>query len=344
MLDPSPMKTDVAAKEYRGSRSLQPEWARQSHLWIGFPGSPSEWPVALTEAQRQAAAFASAVAKHGQPTILIARTADDVSLARSLASPTVEICLEHFGDIWLRDTAPIGVSAVDGSRMLADFQFNGWGGKFQMPGDEDIGARLAATTGLPCHHVPIIFEGGAIDTDGTGLFVTTEQCLLNPNRNPSLDRRQIETILAGSLGLSSMLWLGDGLLNDHTDGHVDNLARFVAPGILAVPQASNDDDPNIAIYADAAARARAFGLEVAPMPSVGRYEIDGHIVPASYMNFCVTNDTVIVPQYGSANDKAALDALAPYFPDRAIVGLPSDAILRGGGSFHCMSMHLPSAD
>ncbi|MCW2387625.1 agmatine deiminase [Sphingobium sp. B11D3B] len=248
-----------------------------------------------------------------------------------------------FGDIWLRDTGPIGLLGPNGSRALVDFDFNGWGGKFQMPGDEDIGARLAATTGLPCRHVPIILEGGALDTDGTGLFVTTEQCLLNPNRNPTLDRKQIETILAGTLGLSSMLWLGDGLLNDHTDGHVDNLARFVAPGVLVVPQASTEDDPNTAIYADAAARARAYGLEVATMPSVGRYEIDGHIVPASYMNFCITNGAVIVPQYGAPNDQAALDALAPFFPGRAIVGLPSDAILRGGGSFHCMSMHLPAA-
>src|SRR5690606_29367279 len=116
--------------------------------------------------------------------------------------------------------------------------------------------RLAATTDLPCRHVPLVLEGGGVDTDGTGLFATTEQCLLNPNRNPTLDRRQIETLLAGALGLSNSLWLGDVLANDHTDGHIDNLARFVAPGILAVPQATSTDDPNNAIYIDAAARAR----------------------------------------------------------------------------------------
>ncbi len=152
-----------------------------------------------------------------------------------------------------------------------------------MAGDQDIGARLAATTGLPCRHVPLVFEGGAIDTDGTGLFVTTEQCLLNPNRNPTLGRAQIEALLAGALGLNNMLWLGDGLAHDHTDGHVDNLARFVSAGILAIPKATTDNDPNAAIYADAEARARAFRVEIAHVPSVGRYEIDGEIVPASYL-------------------------------------------------------------
>ncbi len=319
------------------------EWVSQERIWVGFPGESSEWPIQRHEAQRQAADFAVTAAVGGQSVTLIARNTADLALARRLTLPEVEVRLEPFGDIWLRDTGPLCTIAADGARALVDFDFNGWGGKYLMPGDEDIGARLAATTGLPCQHVPMIFEGGAIDTDGTGVFVTTEQCLLNPNRNPTLDRKQIETLLAGALGLSTMLWLGDGLHNDHTDGHIDNLARFVAPGILAVPIATDPLDPNAAIYADAADRARAFGLEVAPMPSVGRYEIDGAIVPASYMNFCITNGAVIVPQYGAPNDQAALDALAPFFPERAIVGLPSDAILRGGGSFHCMSQHLPAA-
>lgn len=325
------------------SHSLPPEWAPQTHLWIGFPGNPAEWPTALAEAQQQAAVFASAVASNGQAVHLLARTSADHEQAASLVSPAVTVVHIPFGDIWLRDTAPIGLVSAEGARALVDFDFNGWGGKFLMPGDEDIGARLAAMTGLPCRHVPMVLEGGAIETDGTGLFASTEQCLLNPNRNPMLDRRQIETLLAGALGLANMLWLGDGLINDHTDGHIDNLARFVAPGVLAVLQATTDDDPNAAIYADAAARARAFGLTVAPIPSVGRYAIDGQIAPASYMNFTIANAAVIVPQYGAPNDQAACDALAPFFPGRTIIGLPADALLRGGGSFHCMSQHLPAA-
>ncbi|MBO9669776.1 MAG: agmatine deiminase family protein [Sphingobium sp.] len=325
------------------THKLSAEWALQERLWIGFPGDPVEWPAALPRAQEEAAGFASAVAAQGEATILVARTESDAARARALASSAVEVVHMPFGDVWLRDTGPIGVIDREGNRALADFDFNGWGGKFDMAGDQDIGARLAATTDLPCRHVPLIFEGGAIDTDGTGLFVTTEQCLLNPNRNPSLGRAQIEALLSGALGLNNMLWLGNGLEHDHTDGHVDNLARFVSPGILAIPKATTDNDPNAAIFADAEARARAFGVEIAHIPSVGRYVIDGEIAPASYMNFTITNHAVIVPQYDAPNDAAALDALRPFFPDRAIVGLPADAILRGGGSFHCMSMHLPAA-
>lgn len=319
------------------------EWALQERLWIGFPGDPAEWPISLLAAQQQATAFANVVANGKQAVTLLTRCETDLATACILTAPSVEVLHVPFGDIWLRDTGAIGVVGRNGARALADFEFNGWGDKYRMPGDEDIGTRLAASVGLPCAHVPMIFEGGAVDTDGTGLFVTTEQCLLNANRNPTLDRRQIETLLAGALGLSSMLWLGNGLLNDHTDGHVDNLARFVAPGVLAVPQACSDDDPNAAIYVDATARARAFGLEVVPMPSVGRFELDGAIAPASYMNFCITNHAVIVPQYDAPNDQAALAALAAFFPSRDVVGLPSDALLRGGGSFHCMSQHLPAA-
>ena len=320
------------------------EWAPHEWTWIGFPTFPEEWPGAFDAAREQIAAFAKALRADGkgEEVRLVCANDGDAEIARSLAGPDVTIVTQKLGDVWLRDTAPIAVMRGH-ERALVDFGFNGWGGKYQMPGDEDIGARLAATTGLPTSSQHWIFEGGAVDTDGTGLFVTTEQCLLNPNRNPDLDRGKIETLLAGSLGLSEMLWLGDGLLNDHTDGHVDNLARFVAPGVLALPEASTDDDPNAAIYADARARAKAFGLEVASIPSPGRVLVDGEVIPASYMNFYIGNAAVIVPIYGQPNDLAALDALKPFFPGREIIGLRSDAILSGGGSFHCCSQQMPLA-
>ncbi|MCE7796833.1 agmatine deiminase family protein [Sphingobium sufflavum] len=320
------------------------EWALHDWLWIGFPGDPAEWPQGLAEAQAQVAAFARAVHAdgRGESVRLVARTEGDAAHARPLAGPGIDVIVEPFGDIWLRDTGPIGTLS-GAHRALAGFGFNGWGGKYDMPGDQDIGTRLAASTPLPFRQQPWVCEGGALDTDGTGLFVTTEQCLLNPNRNPSLDRGQITTLLTGALGLSDMLWLGDGLLNDHTDGHVDNLARFVAPGVLAVPQATTPDDPNTAIYDDAAARAAAHGVEVARLPSVGLHRIDGDIVPASYMNFLIGNAAVVVPLYGAPNDGAAVEALKPFFPGRDVVGVPSFALLRGGGSFHCCSQQMPSA-
>ncbi|MEJ7935129.1 agmatine deiminase family protein [Sphingobium sp. AN558] len=319
------------------------EWASHDWVWIGFPTNPAEWPGAFDGARRQIADFASAVHADGrgeEVRLVVANEADALA-ARALVDPGVTIIVQPLGDVWLRDTAPIAVTGPDG-RALVDFGFNGWGGKYRMPGDEDIGARLAAMTGFPTSTQNWIFEGGAVDTDGTGLFVTTEQCLLNPNRNPDLDRGKIETLLAGSLGLSDMLWLGDGLLGDHTDGHVDNLARFVAPGVLAIPLATTDDDPNAALYADARSRAKAHGVAVADMPSPGLVLVDGEAIPASYMNFYIGNAAVIVPVYGQPNDRAALDTLRPFFPGRDIVGLPSDAIVSGGGSFHCCSQQMPS--
>ncbi len=320
------------------------EWAPHDWTWIGFPTNPDEWPGAFDGAREQIAAFANALhaGGEGEEVRLVVAHDEDARVARDLVDAAVCIVVAKLGDVWLRDTAPIAVLNGTGGRALVDFGFNGWGGKYRMPGDEDIGARLAATTGLPTSTQNWVFEGGAIDTDGTGLFVTTEQCLLNPNRNPDLDRGKIETLLAGSLGLSDMLWLGEGLLNDHTDGHVDNLARFVRPGVLALPVATTPDDPNAAIYADARNRAKAHGLEVADIPSPGLVLVDGEPIPASYMNFYVGNAAVIVPVYGQPNDQAALDALRPFFPGREIVGLRSDAILSGGGSFHCCSQHMPS--
>jgi agmatine deiminase len=245
--------------------------------------------------------------------------------------------VEPFGDIWLRDTAPI----VTGDGTARDFGFNGWGGKYDLVGDSDIGARLAAARGLPAVVSDWVLEGGAIDGDGSGLIVTTEQCLLNPNRNAGMDRADVEARLAADLGIGRVLWLGDGLRNDHTDGHVDNLARFVGLNRLAIPL-PEADDPNAAVYADAARRAEAFGVEVVRLPSPGRVENeDGDIVPASYMNFYIGNAAVVVPVYGKAHDAAAVAAIGALFPDRDAVGLRADAILTGGGSFHCISQQLP---
>lgn len=320
---------------------MPPEWHRQDTLWIGFPHLAEEWSGVIDRAQEQIAAFASAVAATGQDTRLIVRDAANAARAAALVSGQVTLEQRVYGDVWLRDTGPLVVS--DGSARAARlFGFNGWGEKYLMPGDQTIGADLAASVKLPATRADWVLEGGALDGDGTGLVATTEQCLLNPNRNPHLTRADLEMRLARDLGFNRVLWLGEGLINDHTDGHVDNLARFVAPNRLAVPRATGADDPNAAIYADAAARARDFGVDVAQVPSPGRFERAGMIQPASYMNFVVTTHAVIVPIFGTAHDADGVAAIAELFPGREVIGVMADAVLLGGGGFHCSSQQLPT--
>lgn len=318
------------------------EWAEQERVFIGFPHVFDEWGEPLGSAQIEIATFASTLADAGKDAIvhLVCNDEECAELARSLASPNVDIIVEPIGDAWLRDTAAIIVGNGP-SRVGRDFGFNWWGGKYSIAGDEDVGKRLAERFGFPVEKCDWILEGGSIDVDGEGLCVTTEQCLLANNRNNGITKPQAEAWLKRDLGIERVLWLGDGLLNDHTDGHVDNLARFVAPNTLALPVAEGDDDPNAAIYADAKARAEAFGVKVVPIPSPGLTVRDGEIVPASYMNFYIGNGVVAVPIYGMPNDARAVEAIAALFPDRKVIGIRADAILTGGGSLHCISQQVP---
>jgi agmatine deiminase len=318
-----------------------PEWAPHRAVWIGFPSHADLWEDDLEPARAEVAAFALAVHAEGRGEEVRLVAADPQSArAAAVRAPFATIVQEPFGDIWLRDTGPI-ILKGRGLPSAAVFRFNGWGGKYDLEGDDTIGLRLGETAGLePVRH-DWVLEGGAIDADGAGLLVTTEQCLLNPNRNPGLSRGDVEARLREDLGARHILWLGEGLLNDHTDGHVDNLARFVGENRLAVPVAASPDDPNGAVYADARRRAEAAGVEVVPVPSPGRVERDGEIVPASYMNFYIGNAAVVVPLYGAANDAAAVAAVGALFPDRQAVGLRADRVLTGGGSFHCISQQMP---
>ena len=318
-----------------------PEWAPHEAVWIGFPSDPALWLADLEPAEREVAAFAAAVHAdgRGEQVRLVAAHEDAAQAARALC-PFAEVIVEPFGDIWLRDTGPI-VTGSGATRRAQGFGFNGWGGKYSLAGDEDINARLAASAGLPFEQADWVLEGGAIDQDGSGCVLTTEQCLLNPNRN-ALDRAEVVMRLNRDLGFERVVWLGQGLANDHTDGHVDNLARFVAPGRVAIPTPAADD-PNAAVYKDAAHRLAAARLDLVNLPSPGRItDGDGEIIPASYMNFYIGNATVVVPQYGAPNDQGAVDVVQALFPGRVAIGLRADHILTGGGSFHCISQQVPA--
>ncbi len=317
------------------------EWAPHEWVWIGFPSHGDLWEDDLEPAREEVAAFAEAVhaGGTGEEVRLVAADPEAAAAARRMA-PFATVVEQAFGDIWLRDTGPIILRGA-GGRSAARFRFNGWGGKYDLAGDDSVGLRLAGTMGLTADDHDWILEGGAIDVDGTGLAVTTEQCLLNPNRNPGLTKAGVEERLRADLGIDRVLWLGQGLVNDHTDGHVDNLARFVGEGRIAIPEPAIGGDPNGGVYRDAIERAEEFGLKVEYMPSPGRIMVDGVIVPASYMNFYIGNAAVVVPLYGAPNDDRVLDRLEQLFPGRSVVGLHAGHILTGGGSFHCISQQVP---
>lgn len=317
-----------------------PEWAPHEAVWIGFPSDPDLWLSDLKPAEREVAAFAEAIhaGGRGEQVWMVAAHEGAAETAQRLC-PFAKVIVQPFGDIWLRDTGPI-VLGSGKDRRAQVFSFNGWGGKYDLPGDQDIADRLAGEAGLSFRKASWVLEGGAIDGDGSGTVLTTEQCLLNPNRN-TLTREEIEQRLREDLNFDRVIWLGSGLMNDHTDGHVDNLARYVAPGRVAIPTAAKDD-PNEAVYKSAARRLGEAHVDIVTLPSPGRVtNEEGDIVPASYLNFYIGNATVVVPQYGVANDRAAVDVLQALFPDRVVTGLRADHILTGGGSFHCISQQVP---
>jgi agmatine deiminase len=312
-------------------------------MWVGFPSNPELWAEDLAPAQAEVAALARALARPGGERVKLLTDGEAAAeAARALLAGIegVEIIAGAFGDVWLRDTGPIFI----GPGQAAAFGFNGWGGKYDLPGDAEVADLIAARTGADLTRHDFVLEGGALDHDGQGTVLTTRQCLLNPNRNRGWREGDAERALEGALGARKVIWLGDGLMNDHTDGHVDNLARFVAPGVVACPVAFGDDDPNAAAY-DSAARTLAEAtdavgrpLTVARIPSPGRnVGEDFRVIPASHMNFLIANRAVIVPTYGGLAGAWAVQALESLFPDRTVIGLPSQALITGGGSFHCIT-------
>ena len=324
------------------------EWSPHGAMWLGFPSHADLWEENLAPAQAEVDALARALAGPGAERVkLLVHGEAAMDTARALLGDVenIELVAARFGDVWVRDTGPIFL----GPGSAAGFAFNGWGGKYDLPGDQTIGADIAAAAGAALARHPFVLEGGALDHDGQGAVLTTRQCLLNPNRNRAWRQADAEAALAQALGARKVIWLGEGLLNDHTDGHVDNLARFVAPGVVACPVAFGLDDPNADVY-DAAARVLAAAsdaegrrLRLVRIPSPGRIvDAEGRRLPASHMNFLIANRAVVVPTYREPAGAFAVQALQAIFPDRVVIGLPSTALLTGGGSFHCISQQVPA--
>jgi agmatine deiminase len=323
------------------------EWSPHAAMWLGFPSHPDVWGDELMAAQSEVAALARTLAGPGQERVRLLICGDEAERAARKdldGIAHIEFVRGDFGDIWLRDTGPI----FDSAGQAQGFGFNGWGGKYVMEGDELVAGQIASASGLPLTSNNFVLEGGSLDHDGLGTILTTRQCLLNENRNPGWTEDQAQAALAQALGARKILWLGDGLMNDHTDGHVDNLARFVGQSMVTCPVALSGDDPNRDIYEATAqalssmSDARGSRLQVMRIPSPGRIEnADGQIVPASHMNFLIANSAVIVPIYEDQAGEQAVEVLQGLFPERKVLGLSSRAILTGGGSFHCITQQEP---
>ncbi len=326
------------------------EWTPHRAMWVGWPSHAELWEDNLEPAQAEVEALVRALAGPGREQVKL-MVGNDEALADAQARfadvTGVTVVAGRFGDIWLRDTGPIFGA---GSASAQAFVFNGWGGKYDLPHDDEVADQIGEQTGVALTRHDFILEGGAVDHDGEGTVLTTRQCVLNRNRNNGWTEATAEAAFATALGARKVLWLGDGLLNDHTDGHVDNLARFVAPGVVACPIGFGPKDPNAEVYDEAALALGAMtdaagrAIRVLRIPSPGLIlDEDERPVPASHMNFLIADGAVIVPTYG--NDMAArlaCEALATVFPDREIIPLPSIATLSGGGSFHCISQQEPA--
>jgi agmatine deiminase len=326
--------------------TIPPEWAAHKAIWTAWPSAADLWGEDLEPARAEVAAMVRALADGGagDKVRILAHGREAEASAKLALGKSAEVLPGAFGDIWFRDTGPI--FTVGGGAL--GFQFNGWGGKYQLPHDDEVSARIALLAGAAYKRHDFILEGGAIEMDGEGTLLTTRQCMLNPNRNPTWTEAAAELELKRALGVEKVLWLDEGLANDHTDGHIDNLARFVAPGRVVCQAAYGKNDPNADVYEEIALSlaamtdARGRKLEVVRIPSPGLIvDEDGDAVPASHMNFIIGNSTVVVPIYSDSGDDA-VKALSVLFPSRKVIGLSSHAILTGGGSFHCITQQEPA--
>lgn len=333
------------------------EWQPHQSCWLAWPSHEELWLENLPLAQAEFVELCRAIAdldpvtgaaRGEQLEILVLDAAGRATASAALTGIPARFHFIPFGDIWLRDIAPIFLVHPEKGLAAARFDFNGWGNRYILPSDTAVATTIAQTLQLPEFYFPFVLEGGAIEVDGAGTCLTTRQCLMNPNRNPGMGQAELEHAIRSAFGVSTVLWLEEGLLNDHTDGHIDTIARFVMPGVVACMEAREEDDPNRRVMQQIAETlvsltdAQGRRLQIVSVPSPGKIlDEDGEIMPASYLNFYIGNRTVVVPTYGSAYDAEAVDKIAQCFPTRRTVGLSAKAILAGGGAFHCITQQQP---
>ncbi len=335
---------------------MPPEWAPHRATWLAWPHAPLTWPGLIPTVEGIYVEMMAALVVGETVNLLVndlptERRVRTQLVNRGLSLDRVHLHIVPTNDAWMRDSGAIWVEAEsDGKRgpLALDFDFNMWGGKYP-PWDLDnaVPKAMAKICGLPRLAPGMILEGGSIDTNGEGLLLTTEQCLLNPNRNPTLSRGEIERRLKHYLGVKKVLWLGEGILGDDTDGHVDDIARFVSSRTVLAVRENDPSDPNFEFLEDNWQRlsymtdtaGRPLERVALPMPKPVEGP-DGRL-PASYANFYIGNAVVLAPIFNDPSDAKALDTLRRLFPTRRIVGINCRALVAGLGAIHCVTQQEP---
>ncbi|MCS7237135.1 MAG: agmatine deiminase family protein [Thermoguttaceae bacterium] len=329
------------------------EWVGHRATWLSWPHKRESWPGLFEGIPQLWAEFVRSLIAAGEKVNILAGESETFREAQRLVGnlPGCRLFAIPTDDAWIRDSGPTFLARHNPSLppALVDWQYNAWGGKYP-PYDLDnqIPARIAELLGYRRFEVPIVLEGGAIDTNGLGAALVARGCLLSSTRNPGLSERDLADFLREYLGFEHIIWVDGMLVGDDTDGHVDQLARFVAPRVVVVAREDDPSDENYSILREiyrmltAATDQEGRPIEVVPLPMPRPVFIQGQRVPASYVNFYIANTAIIVPGFEDPADQLACDTLRRLFPDREIVKLPARQLVWGLGAFHCITQQEPA--
>ncbi|GJM16023.1 MAG: agmatine deiminase [Thermodesulfobacteriota bacterium] len=334
--------------------SMPAEWEPHSAIWLAWPYDEDTFPDRVEKAEALFIEIIKAVHLSEQVELLVLNEvmkdrATELIKKSGADLSKIKFHMTQYADVWLRDTGPIFVKDNSGKIVITKWNFNSWGNKFpELLIDGEIPEKISKWKSLPLVRPDLVLEGGAIEINGHGVCLTTEQCLLNENRNPGRTKEDIEQFLQNYLGIRKTIWLKEGLTNDHTDGHIDELARFVTPNKIVCAFEDNEDDENYHILQEnykqltqaTGINGESFEIIKLPMPHMN-YD-DGRKAPVSYTNFYIGNEVILAAIFRDKNDAAALEILEKCFPDRQIIGIDCSDIIYGGGAVHCITQQEPA--
>ncbi len=340
------------------------EWAPHAATWITWPKDPITWPDRIEAAQEIYLQIITLLSPHERVNLLVEDEATQHTVQTQIRKrhanlenvkihciSTVDSWIRDYGPIFVKSPQPPFIKGGDGGIFILDFFFNAWGNKYEsLKKDDDIPQRISHLLNIPFVEPGIILEGGSIDVNGKGSLLTTEQCLLNKNRNPKLSKTEIESYLKKYLGVTNILWLGEGIEGDDTDGHIDDITRFVSEDTIVTVTEEDPSDFNHEPLKENLKKLRGFKdqdgkeFKIVPLPMPGPLERDDEEgrLPASYANFYIANQTVLVPIYKHKNDAIALETLQKLFPNRKVIGLDCRDLIYGMGAIHCLTQQQPA--